>query len=116
MYAGEVNGEEVAVPVRQYLSAQGNFRPTSVNIQSIVPAVADGDELLSGDFVIQIIGDTGRVLNSYAYVLGEDIDDGYADGWYEEDWETLVEKTFAPGEGFLMSAAKDGGTLLFPAL
>ena len=115
-YAGEVNGEKTQVPVRQYLSAQGNIRPTSVNIQSIVPVVAEGDELESGDFTIQLISDTGRVTTQYAYVLGEDIDDGYADGWYEEDWETIVEKTFAPGEGFLMVAAKDGGALEFPAL
>ena len=49
------------------------------------------------------------------YVLGEDIDDGYADGWYEEDWETLVVKTFGAGEGFNVSAAK-AGYLKFPAL
>ena len=115
-YAGEVHGEAISVPVRQNLSAQGNVRPTAVNIQSIVPAVAEGDDLESGDFTMQLISDTGRVTTQYAYVLGEDIDDGYADGWYEEDWETIVEKTFAPGEGFLMSAAKDGGALTFPAL
>ena len=115
-YAGEVNGEETLVPVRRNLSAQGNLRPTAVNIQSIIPVAAEGEALESGDYSIQIIGDTGRVLTSYAYVLGEDIDDGYADGWYEEDWETIVEKTFAAGEGFQVVAAKDGGFLKFLSL
>ena len=114
-YAGQVNGEETAVPVRKNLSAQGNFRPVPVDIQSIVPEVEVGDELVSGDFTIQIYGPTGAQTASYAYVLGEDIDEGYADGWYEEDMETLVTKTFAAGEGFNVSAAK-AGYLRFPAL
>ena len=115
LYAGEVKGEAIEVPVRQNLSAQGNLRPTAVNIQSIVPVVPEGEVLESGDFVIQIFNATGRVTTQYPYVLGEDIDDGYADGWYEEDWETLVEKTFDAGAGFLMYSTK-GGSLTFPAL
>lgn len=114
-YAGEVNGEETLVPVRQNLSAQGNLRPTSVNIQSIVPVVDDGEEVESGDFTIQIYGETGAIQASYMYVLGADIDDGYEDGWYEEDMETLVEKTFEAGEGFNMYSSKEG-YLKFPAL
>ena len=114
-YAGQVNGEETLVPVRKNLSAQGNIRPTSVDIQDIIPVVGESDTLESGDFVIQIYGDTGAIQTSYMYVLGEDIDDGYPDGWYEEDWETLVVKTFAAGEGFNVSAAK-AGYLKFPEL
>ena len=114
-YAGQVNGEETLVPVRKNLSAQGNIRPATVDIQSITPVVEDGDTLESGDFTIQIYGDTGIIQTQYMYVLGEDIDDGYADGWYEEDWETLVVKTFGAGEGFNVSAAK-AGYLKFPAL
>ena len=113
-YAGQVNGEEISVPVRKNLSAQGNLRPTQVDIQSIVPVLDEGD-IESGDFLIQIYDDIGAIQASYAYVLGEDIDDGYADGWYEEDWETLVDKTFEAGEGFNVYAAKDG-YLKFPAL
>ena len=114
-YSGEVVGEAISVPVRQYLSAQGNFRATSVNIQSIVPVAAEGDTLESGDFVIQIYDELGAQTASYAWVLGEDIDDGYADGWYEEDWETIVDKDFAPGEGFNVYASK-GGSLEFAAI
>ena len=105
--------------VRQNLSVQlptfENIATEGINIQSIVPVAAEGDELESGDFVIQIYDDTGAQTASYAWVLGEDIDEGFADGWYEEDWETIVEKTFNAGEGFNVSAAK-GGSLKFAAL
>ena len=114
-YAGQVNGEEILVPVRKNLSAQGNLRPTSIDIQDIIPVVEDGDELASGDFTIQIYGPTGAQTASYAWVLGEDIDDGYPDGWYEEDWETIVVKTFTAGEGFNVYAAT-AGYLKFPEL
>ena len=114
-YAGQVNGEETSVPVRQNLSAQGNFRPTSVDIQSIIPVVDEGKSFSSGDFTIQIYGPTGVIQTQYLYVFGADIDEGYADGWYEEDMETYVDKTFAAGEGFNVSAAT-AGYLKFPAL
>ena len=86
-----------------------------MDIQNIKPVPADGEDISSGDFTIQIYGDTGIIQTQYMYVLGEDIDDGYADGWYEEDWETIVVKTFGAGEGFNVSAAK-AGYLKFPAL
>ena len=105
--------------VRQNLSVQlptfENVANEGIDIQSIIPVAAEGDELESGDFVIQIYNEIGAQTASYAWVLGADIEDGYADGWYEEDWETMVEKTFAPGEGFNVSAAK-GGQLEFAAL
>lgn len=112
-YAGQVIPTQVVVPVRQYLSAQGNFRPVSVDIQDIIPAVAEGD-LESGDFTIQFYNEFGAITASYMYCIGEEIEQE-KDGWYEEDLETLVEKTFAAGEGFNVSAAK-AGTLTFPAL
>lgn len=114
-YAGQVLAVQTAVPVRKNLSAQGNFRPVSVDIQTIIPAVEEGETLESGDFVIQFYDQYGVIEGGYMYVLGEDIDDGYADGWYEEDWETPAVKTFEAGEGFNVYAAKVG-TLTFPAL
>lgn len=113
-YAGQVITVQTSVPVRKNLSAQGNFRPVPVSIQTITPSVAEGLVLESGDFTIQIYGDRGAIEASYTYCFGEDIDQE-ADGWYEEDLETLVEKTFAAGEGFNIWAAK-AGSLTFPAL
>ena len=105
--------------VRQYLSVQlatfDDVGVDGVDIQNIKPVAPDGEDVASGDFTMQIYGDTGAIQASYMYVLGEDIDEGYADGWYEEDMETLVTKTFAAGEGFNVSAAK-AGYLRFPAL
>ena len=105
--------------VRKNLSVQiatfDEIDEDGLDIQKIKPIVPDGEEIVSGDFTIQIYGDTGVIQAQYMYVLGEDIDDGFADGWYEEDWETLVEKKFEAGEGFNVSAAKVG-YLKFPAL
>ncbi len=114
-YAGQVVTEQTSVPVRMNLSSQGNFRATGVDIQKIQPVVADG-VLASSEFTIQIYGSTGILEASYSYMRGEDIDDGCPDGWYDdEDGETLVEKTFNPGEGFNVYAGRVG-TLVFPAL
>ena len=114
-FAGQVLTAQTVVPVRKNISAQGNFRPTGVNIQDITPAVDDGYTLESGDFVIQFYDQYGIIEKQYLYVFGEDIDEGYEDGWYEEDMDTFVEKIFAAGEGFNVYAAKPG-TLTFPAL
>lgn len=113
-YAGQVLTNQVVVPARKNLSAQGNFRPTAVNIQDIIPSVADGYELESGDFTIQLYNQYGLIEAAYIYCFGEDID-MEDDGWYNEDFDTLIEKTFEPGEGFNLLAAKPG-SLTFPAL
>ena len=104
--------------VRQYLSVQlptfDGVAVSGIDIQSIKPIPAEGEDLESGDFVIQFYSNTGAIESSYMYCLGEEID-MEQDGWYEEDMETLVEKVFASGEGFNVQAAK-GGSLTFPAL
>lgn len=114
-YAGQVIAVQTVVPTRPNLSCQGNFRPVAVDIQSITPAVPEGNVMESGDFVIQFYSDLGAIETQYFWVLGSDLGDGFADGWYEEDMETIVKKTFAAGEGFNVLTTK-GGTLTFPAL
>lgn len=116
-YAGEVLAAQTVVPVRQNLSAQGNIRPVPVDIQKIIPAAIEG-ELESGMITIQVINNFGRVVEQYVWVLADDYmgeEEVPVDGWYNEDWDTLVEKTFEPGEGFLVYAGT-ACTLTFPAL
>ena len=115
-YSGQVTGEEMEVPVIKNLSAQGNIRPTVVDIQDIVPEVTEeGKELESGDFTIQFYSEFGICTNSFTYTFGEDIDEGYEDGWYEFDGETLADYDFPAGFGFKAYATK-AGKLIFPAL
>ena len=113
-YSGEVNGAEAEIPVGNVSSAQGNFRPTSVNVQSIIPELEGGVE--SGDYTIQFYDEYGALTNSIYYTLGEDIDEGYEDGWYNDDGETMSTQVFEPGFGFVVYSTKAGGKFVFEAL
>lgn len=115
-YSGAVNGAEMEVPVIKNLSAQGNVRPTTVDIQDILPEVTEPSKVLeSYDFAIQFYSEFGICTNSFTYIFGEDIDTGYEDGWYEQDGETLSTYEFPAGFGFRVSTTK-AGKLIFPAL
>ena len=115
IFAGEVNGVAVSIPVANGFTDAGNVRPVAVDIQDIVPACGDA-EVASGDFTIQFYDEFGGFVDEFSYVLGEDIDEGYADGWYESDWLTLAVYEFDPGEGFKVFCAVDDGVLGFDAL
>jgi len=114
IFAGEVNGVALSAPVNNGLTDCGNVRPVEVDIQDIVPSCDGGYE--SGDFSIQFYDEYGAFITDYAYVFGADIDEGYEDGWYEDDWETPAVYTFAPGEGFKVACSVDDGALDFGAL
>ena len=115
-YSGAVNGEEMEVPVIKNLSAQGNVRPTTIGVQDILPEVTEPSKILeSYDFTIQFYSEFGICTNSFSYVFGEDIDEGYEDAWYKEDGETVAEYEFPAGFGFKVYATK-AGKLIFPAL
>ncbi len=115
-YSGQVVTAQTSVPVRKKLSAQGNFRVTGVDIQKITPVVAEGEKLEGGEFTIQIYGDTGILEASYTYYFGDQVGDGDGpNGWYDDDDESYVVKTFAPGEAFNVFAGKTG-SLVFEAL
>ena len=113
VYSGEVNMAETDVPFRKNLSPQANIRPTSVSLQSIIPVDEDGYEI-SGEVTIQFISPLGALQTSYGYFSEDEYDEGYAAGWYDDDGE-LAEYTFAPGEGFKVSAGV-AGYLRFPEL
>ena len=78
IFAGEVNMAETDVPFRQYLSIQANIRPTSVDIQTLVP-VDDNEAEISGDVTIQFISSLGVLQTTYTYFEADGYDEGYAD-------------------------------------
>ena len=116
-YSGEVNMAETDVPFRLGLSFQANVRPTSVNIQDIIPVDGDGDYIGDGDINIQFFTYLGKLSTSYAYYgEGEYYDGIHTDaGWYDEDEDELADYTFTAGEGFKLYAAS-AGYLRFPEL
>ena len=114
-YSGEVNMAETDVPFRKDLSAQGNIRPSSVNIQDIVPVDGEGAYIGDGDITIQFYGALGALDAQYAYYGKDEYDDDMPAGWYDESEDELVTYTFQPGEGFKIQAGQ-AGYLRFPEL
>ncbi len=114
-YSGEVNMAETDVPFRKNLSMQGNIRPSSVDIQTIIPVDGEGDYIGNGAVNIQFSSDVGRLTAAYAYYGEDEYDDDCPAGWYNEDEDELAVYTFAPGEGFKISASQ-AGYLRFPEL
>ena len=115
VYSGEVNQSETDVPFRKNLSPQGNIRPTTVDIQTIIPVDGEGEYIGDGAINIQFLSNLGVRQLSYAYYGKDEYDDDMPAGWYNEDTDELAEYTFAAGEGFVMMAGK-AGYLRFPEM
>ena len=117
-YAGEVNMAETFVPFRKNLSMQGNIRPTTVDIQTILPV--DGDDetaeyIGDGEINIQFASPLGALEVAYAYYGEDEYDDDCPAGWYNEKTDELAVYTFEAGEGFKISAGT-AGFLRFPEM
>jgi len=113
-YAGEVVMNETDVPFVPYLSAQGNIRPTSVDIQGIQPIDASENLIGGGSVTLQFLDQFGVAQYGYSYYLGGELKKKPDDGWYDED-EELVEYEFGAGEGFLLYTDTEG-FLRYPEL
>ena len=115
-YSGEVNKAQTDVPFRKNLSMQGNIRPTTVDIQDIIPVDGDGDYIGEGDVNIQFASPLGILETAYAYYGPKELNKKQTEaGWYDEDTEELAEYEFAAGEGFKIYAGT-AGFLRFPEI
>ena len=114
-YSGEVNMAETDVPFRKNLSPQGNIRPTTVDIQTIIPVDGEENVIGNGAVNVQFLSDRGVLLASYAYYDDDEYDDGMTAGWYDENEDELAVYSFAAGEGFMLYATQ-AGYLRFPEL
>ena len=114
VYSGEVNMAETDIPFRKNISVQGNIRPMPVDIQSIIPVDSDDEMIGGGEVTVQFVSALGVLQTSYAFFGADEVDDGYAAGWYDDNGE-LVEYSFAAGQGFKLYASQTG-YLRFPEL
>jgi hypothetical protein len=115
-YSGEVNMAETDVPFRKNLSMQGNIRPTSVDIQSLIPVDEDGEYIGEGEVNIQFASALGKLEAAYAYYGPKELSKKQTvAGWYDEDTEELAEYEFEAGEGFKIQAGV-AGYLRFPEM
>ena len=116
VYSGEVNMAETDVPFRKNLSPQGNIRPSSVDIQDIVPVDGEGDYIGEGEITIQFYSGLGVLEGGYSYYGPGEYGKKFPNaGWYDEDNDELADYTFAAGEGFLLFGGQ-AGYLRFPEL
>ena len=115
VYAGEVDVGAVAIPVPRLLSSKGNIRPCAIKMSDITPVTED-DEALSGEVTIQFYNEYGKLQEKYTWWLGEDIDEGYVDGWYDDDMEEVKDKDLDAGQGFCIDTKYTGAFLKFPAI
>ena len=114
VYSGEVNMAETDVPFRKGLSFQGNIRPATVDIQSVIPVNDEGESIIGGEVNIQFYTFVGKFERQFYYAGQDEVDDGSIEGWYNDDDE-YAEFSFAPAQGFKVSAAQ-AGYLRFPEL
>ena len=115
VYAGQVDVSEVAIPVLSGLSLKGNIRPCGIKMSDITP-VDDEDSPLSGSVTIQFYNETGMLGESFTWWLGEDVDDGMPDGWYDLNMEEVKDKDLEAGQGFCIYTTFKGAFLKFPAI
>ncbi len=115
VYAGEVNLSEVAIPIPRGLSSVGNVRPTDLDLSDLVPVDENGDPL-SGEITVQVYNQYGFLSENYTWWFGEDVDEGMADGWFDDDMEEPKTRALDAGEGFCISTTYDGAFLKFPAI
>ena len=77
-----------------------------MDIQNIRP---DGDDMYGGGVSLKLLNSGLGDLAEYFYLPAEEAPDGETAGWYEEDYTTLVDKTFDPGEGFILMNNLENG-------
>ena len=104
-YAGQVNLAETDIPVREYYSIQGNFRPVVISIQDITPISPDEEIGVGGGcFDIQTLDEDGCGGEEVFFYMTVADDYGCPkDGWYNDDAETFATREFVAGEGFIIN-------------
>ena len=117
VYSGQIDTGALAIPIRKGTAFVGNVRPTAVNMSTLKPVTID-DEPVSGEITIQFYNDKGKLIEDkqYSWWLGEDIDTGYEDGWYDGNQDETKEYPFVAGEGFVINTSYTGAYLKFPAI
>lgn len=107
---------ETDVPFRKNLSFQANVRPSTIDIQSIIPVDEDGVYIGGGNINIQFFNNYGKLTDGYAYYGVKELNKHQTvAGWYDDENEEIADYVFAAGEGFKLSAAQ-AGYLRFPEL
>ena len=115
VYSGEVDVKEIAIPVPRLLSFTGNIRPCEIKLSDLT-TVDENDDPISNEISVQFYNERGQKTAEYTWALGEDIDEGFADGWYDENQDEPKDVILPAGRGFCTYTTYEGGYLKFPAI
>ena len=87
---------------------------SGLSLSDIIP---EGENVNgNGDITLQTFTDMASADQVYLWLTEDDMGVTEGDGWYLDDLETRAEKTFAPGEGFMLGAMSGTIKLNFPAV
>ena len=115
VYSGQVGLEKKTIPGPLGFSLSGNLRPMEVNIQDIVPE--NIGDYVNGELSIQTFTSLGGVDQQFFYqTTASYMGTAYVDGWYTEDFATLADKIFAPGEGYMTDSPDAAIVLTYKAI
>ena len=114
-YAGEVDVGAIAVPIPKLLSCKGNVRPCDIMMSDLTP-VDENDDPVSGEISLQFFNEYGKLIETYAWFKGEDIDEGFEDGWYDDNQDEVKDRKILSGEGFCIYTTYTGAFLKFKAI
>ena len=114
-YSGEVDIDAIAIPIPKLLSCKGNIRPCDIKMSDLTP-VDENDEPVSGEINLQFFNEYGKLVETYCWWYGEDIDTGFADGWYDDNQDEVKDRTILAGEGFCITTTYTGAFLKFKAI
>ena len=85
----------------------GNIRPTPVDIQNIKLFAPEGEDLDNWMINIQTFTPGAGCAQQFGYFVRDD-DEGLewdGEGWYDFETYMKADKTFDPGEGFMLNSA-----------
>lgn len=115
VYSGEIDVGAVAVPIPKLLSCKGNIRPCEIKMSDLIP-VDENDDPVSGEINLQFFNDRGKLIETYCWFFGEDIDTGMKDGWYDDNQDETKDRSIDAGEGFCIVTSYEGAYLKFSAI
>ena len=93
-------------------------RTTQVNDGLGLPYSLEAEQSVLGAVLVEPeqINYVADVLKpEYFYLPAAEAPDGVTAGWYLDDYATLAELTFAPGEGFILVSNFDSAFAQIPA-
>ena len=123
-YSGEVTVGRVTWEIAPNANFAGNVTPIDLDIQDVklgTAVDAEGNltdelgEIYGGAISIKLLTDVLGDDVEYFYLPAAEAPDGVTAGWYENDYATLVSRTFVPSEGFIIVSGITAGFAQIPA-